>query len=110
MQDFAELKDKPNSRIPDFSRLLKLNPRSKVKSPSHEVEMVNARGAMATITANDQPRIRKFTHESIPGNYQKHRSHLAATYQKILSFQPYLSTHHHVVRRSVEVTKSSEIL
>lgn len=44
-QDFADLKDKPNNRIPNFSHLMnKYSTRNKVKSPSMEAsaELVDA--------------------------------------------------------------------
>lgn len=72
-QDFADLKDKPNHRIPNFSHLLnKYSTRNKIKSPSKEsaAELVDAaaaaphpssgpRGAIATLGGADDERARR---------------------------------------------------
>lgn len=74
LQDFADLKDKPNNRIPNFSHLLnKYSIHNKIKSPSKEtppaaaVELVDAanssspRGAIGTRRIDDERnrRVRK---------------------------------------------------
>lgn len=68
--DFAELKDKPSNKVPDFSRLLKFTSR-KVKSPSHEVDMIHhSTPSRNAIDDERGRRTRKLTtNENSPGMF-----------------------------------------